>query len=95
MSLTGDLFCRVSDTEQSVIFFTLLMALPLLFSTSVSDKERGEKKDEMRKENYLLLHEGGKNIKFLTKGKQQNSLGLDSLVQGNARSLCRDKVKGF
>lgn len=49
----------------------------------------------MRKENYLLLHEGGGNIKFLTKGKQQNSLGLDSLVQGNARSLCRDKVKGF
>lgn len=49
----------------------------------------------MRKENYLLPHEGEKNIKFLTKGKQQNSLGLDSLVQGNARSLCRDKVKGF
>lgn len=44
MSLTGDLFYRVSDTEQPVIFFTLLMALPLLFSTSVSDKERGKKK---------------------------------------------------
>lgn len=43
MSLPGDLFCRVSDTEQSVIFSALFMALPLLFSTSVSDKERGKK----------------------------------------------------
>lgn len=44
MSLPGDLFCRASDTEQSVIFSALFMALPLLFSTSVSDKERGKKR---------------------------------------------------
>lgn len=61
MSLPGDLFCRVSDTEQSVIFSALFMALPFLFSTSVSDKERGKKgQDEQRK---LLLHEGQKKDK--------------------------------
>lgn len=69
MSLTGDLLCRVCDTEQSVIFFTLLMALPLLSSTSVSDKQRGKKKDQMRKENYLLLHEVGKKYQVLNKRK--------------------------
>lgn len=68
MSLPGDLFCRVSDTEQSVIFSALFMALPLLFSTSVSDKERG-KKGKMSKESYFCM-KGKKKIKLLTKGKQ-------------------------
>lgn len=87
MSLPGDLFCRVSDTEQSVIFSALFMALPLLFSTSVSDKERG-KKGKTSKESYFCM-KGKKNIKLLTKGKQWNSLVLDSLVEGN-QDLCKE-----
>lgn len=55
MSLASDLFCSVSDMEQSVILvflfvfvFELLMSLCLLLSSSVSDKEIGNKRQDQK-----------------------------------------------
>lgn len=78
MSLPGDLLCRASDTEQPVIFSALFMALPLLFSTSASDKERGKKgQDGQRK---LLLHEGQRNYQALNRRKAVKQPGFGHLV---------------